>query len=80
MDECAIQIANVKSIVMHKTHKCGKTSRVRRGTFGKVIEKVCVKYSIERNDIQMETALSIKRVGRKLKVKHRGTESPMAGI
>jgi hypothetical protein len=28
----------------------------------------------------METALSRNRVGRKLKVKHRGTESPMAGI
>jgi hypothetical protein len=80
MDECAIQIANVKSIAMHKTHKCGKTSRVRRGTFEKVIEKVCVKYNIERNEKQMETALSRNRVGRKLKVKHRGTESPMTGI
>jgi hypothetical protein len=49
MDECAIQIANVKSIAMHKTHKCGNTSRVRRGTFEKVIEKVYVKYNIERN-------------------------------
>jgi hypothetical protein len=28
----------------------------------------------------METALSIKKVGRKLKVKYRGTESPMAGL
>jgi hypothetical protein len=79
-DECAIQIANVKSIAMHKTHKCGNTSRVRRETFEKVIEKVCVKYNIERNEIQMEKALSRNRFGRKLKVKHRGTESPMAGI
>jgi hypothetical protein len=55
-------------------------NRVRLCTFKKVIEKVCVKYSIERNEIQMETALSRNRVGRKLKVKHRGTESPMAGI
>jgi hypothetical protein len=80
MDECAIQIANVNSIAMHKTHKCGKTSPVRRGIFEKVIEKVCVKYSIERNEIQMETALNRKRAGRKLKVKHRGIESPMTGI
>jgi hypothetical protein len=28
----------------------------------------------------MATALSRNKVGRKLKVKHRGTESPMAGI
>jgi hypothetical protein len=68
------------TIAMHKMHKCGKTGRVRRGTFEKVIEKVCVKYSIKRNEIQMETVLSRNRVGRKLKVKHRATESPMAGI
>jgi hypothetical protein len=80
MDECAIQIANVKSIAMHNMHKCGKTCRVRWGTFEKVIEKVCDKYNIERNERQMEIALSRNKVGRKLKVKHRGTESPMAGI
>jgi hypothetical protein len=65
---------------VNKTHKCGKTIRVRRGTFEKVIEKVCVKYNIERNEIQMETTLSRNRVGRKLKVKYRDTESPMVGI
>jgi hypothetical protein len=63
MDECAVQIANVKSIAMYKTHKCGKTCRVHRGTFEKVIEKVCDKYNIERNEIQMETALSRKKLG-----------------
>jgi hypothetical protein len=80
MDECEIQIANVKSTAMHKKHKCGKTSRMRRGTFEKVIEKVCVKYNIEWNEIHMETALSRNIVWRKLKVNHRGTESPMADI
>jgi hypothetical protein len=65
---------------MHKMHKCGKTNRVHRRTLEKVIDKVCVKYNIERNEIQIETALSRNRVGRKLKVNHRGTESPMAGI
>jgi hypothetical protein len=50
MDECAIQIANVKSMAMHKTHTCGKTCRVRQGTYKKVIEKVCDKYNIESND------------------------------
>jgi hypothetical protein len=80
MDECAIQIANIQSIAMHKTHKCGNTCRVHWGTFEKVIEKVCDKYNIERNEIQMETALSRNKVGRKLKVYHHGTESPMAGI
>jgi hypothetical protein len=58
---------------MRKTHKCGNTIRVRRGTFEKVIDKVCAKYSIDRNDIQMKTALIRNRVGRKLKVNHRGT-------
>jgi hypothetical protein len=72
--------AHIKSIAMRKTHKCGKKIRVHRGTFEKVIKKVCVKYSIERNEIQMQKSLSRNRVGRKLKVKHCGTKSPMAGI
>jgi hypothetical protein len=80
MDECAIQIANVKSMALHKTNKRGKTCRVPRGTFEKAIQKVCEKYNIERSEIKMETALSRNKVGRKLKVKHRGTNSPMAGI
>jgi hypothetical protein len=79
-DECAIQIANRKSMAMYKMHACGKTCCVPRGTFEKVIEKVCDKYNIERSDIQMATALSRKKFGRKLKVKHCGTESPMTGI
>jgi hypothetical protein len=79
MDECTIHIANVKSMAMYKTHKCGKTGRVRRGTFDKVIEKVCDKYNIERSEIHMGIDLIRNKVGRKLKLKHCGTESPMAG-
>jgi hypothetical protein len=53
---------------------------VPRGSYEKAVGKVCKKYDLERSELPMETALSRTKVGRKLKLKHRGTPSPMIGI
>jgi hypothetical protein len=49
-------------------------------SYEKAVAKVCKKYNPERSDISMEMALSRTKVGRKLKVNHMGTYSPMIGI
>jgi hypothetical protein len=41
---------------------------------------VCEKYNVKRSEISIETVLSRTKVGRKLKVNHRGPYSPMIGI
>jgi hypothetical protein len=53
---------------------------VPKGAYEKAVSKVCEKYNVKRSDISIETALSRTKVGQKLKVNHRGPDSPMIGI
>jgi hypothetical protein len=53
---------------------------VPKCAYKKEVSKVCEKYNVKRNEISIETALSRTKVGRKLKVNHRFTDSPMIGI
>jgi hypothetical protein len=67
---------------LYHTHKRndGTRCRVPRGTFEKMALKVCDKYNLDRSEIQIKTALSRNKNGCTLKVKHRGTILPTAGI
>jgi hypothetical protein len=80
LDECAIEIAILKCTTEDQAHILGKKCRVPPGSYEKAVAKVCQKYNLEMSDISMETVLSRTKVGRKLKVNHRGTYSPMIGI
>jgi hypothetical protein len=82
VDECAIEIASLNSMALHKTQKLGncKKCHVLRGAFKKLVLKVCKEYNLERSELHIETALSRNKVGRKLKVRNCSTQSPMAGI
>jgi hypothetical protein len=82
LDECAIEIYSIKCTTVEKSHTLGngKICRVSKGAYEKAVAKVCEKYNVERSEISIETALSRTKVGRKLKVNHRGTYSPMIGI
>jgi hypothetical protein len=82
VDECAIDIASLKTLAMHHTLKRndGTRCRVPWGAFERVTKKVCAKYNLHRIEIQIETVFSRNKVGRKLKVRHCGTTSPVVGI
>jgi hypothetical protein len=80
LDECDVEIASLKYTAAAYSDQLGKKCRVPRGSYEKSVEKVCKKYDLEMSELSMETALSRTKVGRKLKVKHRGKESPMIGI
>jgi hypothetical protein len=80
LDECAVEIASLKYTAAVNSDRPGKKCRVPRGSYGTAVGKVCKKYDLEISDLSMETALGRTKVGRKLKVKHRGTQSPMIGI
>jgi hypothetical protein len=80
LHECAVEIASIKYTAADNSNRFSKNCRVPRDSYEKAVEKVCNKYNLERSDLSMETSLSITKVVRKLKVKHRGTESPMIGI
>jgi hypothetical protein len=41
---------------------------------------VCAKYNLHRSEIHIKTVFNRNKVGRKVKVRHRGTISPMVGI
>jgi hypothetical protein len=83
VDECAIEIeiAILKALAMHHTLKCNDDTicRVPRGAFERVTTKVCAKYNLHGIEIQIETVYSRNIVGQMLKVRHRGTTSPMVG-
>jgi CO dehydrogenase nickel-insertion accessory protein CooC1 len=82
LDECAIEIASLKCTAVEKSHRLGngKMCRVPKGAYEKAVAKVCEKYNVERIEISIETAISRTKVGRKLKVNHRGTDSAMINI
>jgi hypothetical protein len=82
VEECAIEVASLKALAMHHMlkHNDGTIWCVPRGAFERVTKKVCAKYNLDRSEIQIETVFSRKKVGRKLKVRHLGTTSPMSGI
>jgi hypothetical protein len=80
LDECAIDIASLKCTAADQAHILDKMCIVPPVSYEKAVVKVCQKYNLERSEISMETALSRMKVGRKLKVNHRGKESPMIGI
>jgi hypothetical protein len=80
LDECEIDIASLKCTVMDQSHRLGKKFCVPPGVYEKAVAKVRQKYNLERSEISMETALSRTKVGRNLKVNHRGMESPLSGI
>jgi hypothetical protein len=82
LDECAIDMSSLKCTAVEKSHRFGngKMCRVPKGAYKKAVVKVCETYNVERSDILFETALNITKVGRKLKVNHRGTDSPLIGI
>jgi hypothetical protein len=75
VDECAIDIASLKALAMHHTLKRNNGTRccVPQSAFERVTTKVCAKYNLQRSEIQIETVFSRNKVGRKLKVRHRGT-------
>jgi hypothetical protein len=80
--ECAIEIASLKCTAAEKSHRLGngKMCRVPKGAYKKAVAKVCEKHNVERSEISIETTIIRTKVGRKLKVNHRGTDSPMIGI
>jgi hypothetical protein len=80
LDECAIEMSSLKYTTADQSHRLGKKRRVPRGSYKKAVAKVCKKYNLERSDISMEMSLSRTKVGHKLKVNHRCTDSPMIGI
>jgi hypothetical protein len=82
LDECAIEITSLKCTADEKSHRFGndKMCRVPKGAYEKAVAKVCEKYNVKRSEISIETAISRTKVGRKLKVNHRGTYSTMIGI
>jgi hypothetical protein len=80
LKNCAIEIASLKCTAAEKSAKLGKCCQVPRGSYEKAVVRVCKNYILERSDISMETALYRTKVGRKLKVHHRGTYSPMIFI
>jgi hypothetical protein len=53
---------------------------VPRGAFEKVVKRICKNYNLETSEINMKKRLSRTKPGRKSKVKHKGTNSPMNGI
>jgi hypothetical protein len=73
LDECAIEIASLKCTAVDQAHILGKKCRVPPGSYEKEVAKVYQKYNLERREISMKIALSRTKVGRKLKVNHRGT-------
>jgi hypothetical protein len=72
----------LKALGMDTTHRdaTGKRGRVPHGAFEAVIERISKKYNLETSEINMRTILSRTKPGRKLRVKHRDTNSPMSGI
>jgi hypothetical protein len=50
------------------------------GKFHRVVKRVCRKYNLEESEINVKTIFSRTKPGWKLRVKHRGTNSPVAGI
>jgi hypothetical protein len=82
LDECVIEISSLKYTTTEKS--CilgnGKKLSVPRGSYEKAAVKFCNTYNLERIENSIDMALSRTKVGRKLKVHHRGTESPMIGI
>jgi hypothetical protein len=82
VDEFVIEIPSLNAMYLYHTQKHNDGTRwcVHRGTFEKVSLKVNDEYNLDRNEIQVKPFLSRNKVGRKLKVNHRGTTSPMAGI
>jgi hypothetical protein len=82
LDECAIEIASLKCTAAEKSQGRGdgKFCHVPKGAYEKAVSKVCEKCNVKRSEISIKTALSRTKVGRKLKVNHRGPDSPMIGI
>jgi hypothetical protein len=78
--EFVIEISSLKYTAAANSDRLGKKCRVPKGSYEKSVGKVCKKNDLERSGLSMETDLSRTKVGRKLKVKHRGTQSPMIGI
>jgi hypothetical protein len=77
LDECAVEISSLEYTAAANSDRIGKKCCVPRGFYEKAVRKVCKKYDLEMSELSMETALSKTNFGRKLKVKHRGTQSPM---
>jgi hypothetical protein len=80
LDECAIEVTCLKAVYLERTAKLGNKCHVHRGASDNAIKRVCKKYNMEREDINLSTVLSRMKPGHKFKVKHRGTVSPMIGI
>jgi hypothetical protein len=78
--EGSVEIASLKYTAAANSDRLGKKCRVPIGSYEKAIGKFCKKCDLERSELSMETALSRTNAGRKLKVKHRGTHSPMIGM
>jgi hypothetical protein len=57
-----------------------KKCRVPQGAFERVVKIICKKYNLETREIDIKTILSRTKPGWKLKVKHKGTDSPMAAL
>jgi hypothetical protein len=74
VDECAIEIASLKALAMHHMLKHNNITRccVPRAPL-RELKKMFAKYNLHRSEIQIETVFSRNKVGRKLKVRHRGT-------
>jgi hypothetical protein len=80
--ECAIEIASLKLTAAEKSQGRGdgKFCRVPKGAYEKAVSKVCEKYNVKMSDISIETALNRTKLGRKIKVNHLGTYSPIVDI
>jgi hypothetical protein len=51
-----------------------------QGTFERVVKRIRRNYNLESSEMNIKTRSSRTKLGWKLKVKHRGTNSHMAGI
>jgi hypothetical protein len=72
----------LNALALDKTikHATGNKCQVPRGAFEEVVKIIWKKYNLETSEIKMKTKLSRTKPDIKLWVKHRGTNSPMAGI
>jgi hypothetical protein len=57
LDECVIEVAYLKAVALDRTEKLGKKCCFPHVAFEKGIKRVCQKYKMEREDINLATVL-----------------------
>jgi hypothetical protein len=80
LNECVIEVALLEALSRERSQTLGKKFRLPCGAFDKAITKMCENYKLERHEIHLQTVLTLKKAGHKLKVKHRGTVSSISCI